>query len=31
MRNIMDKHRGSVNFIDFRIEDQFYASCGDDG
>ena len=27
----MDKHRDSVNYLDFRLNDTLCASCGDDG
>ena len=27
----MDKHKDSVNFLDFRLSDNLCASCGDDG
>jgi len=27
----MDKHKDSVNYLDFKLQDQLCASCGDDG
>lgn len=27
----MDKHKDSVNYLDFRLSDNLCASCGDDG
>lgn len=31
IKTTIDKHKDSVNYLDFRLEDTLCASCGDDG